>query len=118
MLQILECISNTSIVYNAVSPNKNIKYAKIPPMKYNLLISLLFFIATTLMAVHEVEHITHDHASCEICILVNNFVSPDLSLSISKVEILHFGAILCYITKPYYHQQSSTYEPRAPPSIS
>lgn len=87
-------------------------------MKHNLLLSILFFIATTLMAVHEIQHIEHDHASCEVCVLVNNFVSPDIAVGVSSVENVHFGTIDTFVTKVYFHKQSLTCHSRAPPRIS
>ena len=87
-------------------------------MKRNLLISILFFIATALMAVHEVQHIEHDHASCEICVLVNNFVSPDISVSLPLYDDFHFGAILTTPSQVYFHKQLFTTHSRAPPLFS
>ena len=42
-------------------------------MKLRVLISILFIIATTFTAVHELEHIDgeHDSSTCEVCIVDN-----------------------------------------------
>jgi len=48
-------------------------------MKLRILISLLFFVATTLTALHELEHIKSENNSstCLVCTVSHNLVSAD-----------------------------------------
>lgn len=63
-------------------------------MKLKIIFSLLFFIATTFTAIHEVEHIISDEASsCLVCTINHNLVSADVIDLTQSVEIVHFDKI-------------------------
>ena len=89
-------------------------------MKCKLLLSILFFIATTVATIHEIEHIAHDHdhASCEMCVVSHNFLSGDIDHSLSDSQSLRFGAIEDYSAFSFKQILHPTCQPRAPPFFS
>ena len=89
-------------------------------MKLRVLISILFIIATTFTALHELEHINgeHDSSSCQVCIVDNHSVSADIEHNISYELSALFDDIVLknQITNP--HTKKTTNHPNAPPEIS
>lgn len=89
------------------------------PMKFNVLLSILFAIVTSFAAIHEVKHIQHnDAASCLICTVNNNLVSGDAVKIVSDIEIFHFDAVTHKSDFAYLHVKTNSNQTRAPPSIS
>ena len=86
-------------------------------MKLRLLISILFIIATTATAIHELEHIGHDHDSstCQICIVDNHSVSADIIDDFIQVEIVKFSVISSIPLVKLTHIKDHSYQTRAPP---
>ena len=88
-------------------------------MKLNVLLSILFVIVTSFVAIHEVEHITHDDSSaCLVCTVNNNLVSADTVTLVADVEIFHFGKIPQNSSIAYIHVRTHSNQNRAPPKIS
>ncbi|MCK9491614.1 MAG: hypothetical protein M0Q24_05955 [Sulfurimonas sp.] len=89
-------------------------------MKLRLLISFLFIIATTLTAIHELEHIGHEHDSstCLICVVDNHSVSADIIDDFTEVEIVRFSNISSTLLVKHTHIKDHSYQTRAPPSNS
>jgi hypothetical protein len=89
------------------------------PMKFNVLLSILFAIVTSFAAIHEVKHIEHnDAASCLICTVNNNLVSGDAVKIVLDVEIFHFENIAQNNQITYLHVRTNSNQTRAPPSLS
>ena len=89
-------------------------------MKLRVLISILFIIATTFAAVHEIEHLTHEHdsSSCQICAFDNHSISGDV-LSLPKdIELFKFEKITSSKSLCNFHVKNHTNQNRAPPIIS
>jgi hypothetical protein len=84
-------------------------------MKLRLLISILFIIATTAVAIHELEHIHSDSSSCQICVVDEHSVSADIVDSIKDVEILKFNGIITGNLVHSLHIKNHSYQNRAPP---
>lgn len=89
-------------------------------MKFRVLISILFIIATTFTAVHELEHISGEHssASCQICIVDDHLVSGDITSTIDKLVIYSFGKIINRTSFLFTHPKKLTNHSTAPPKIS
>lgn len=89
-------------------------------MKLRLLISFLFIIATTLAAIHEIEHISHEHDSstCLICIVDNHSVSADIIDNFTEVETLRSSKISLALLVKLTYIKDHSYQTRAPPSNS
>jgi len=89
-------------------------------MKLRVLISILFIIATTFTAVHEIEHIKGEHegSSCQVCIVDDHLVSADIEsdsigcLSYSSDSIILKNQIL------NSHFKKNANHSTAPPHIS
>lgn len=89
-------------------------------MKIRIIFALLFFIATTFGAIHEIEHIKgdHDHTTCQICTLTKNILSHDAidfglnDEAFCNIVVKGFDAI-----KPP-HAETFGYNSRAPPSYA
>ncbi len=88
-------------------------------MKLNVLISLLFIIATTFTALHELEHISGEHnsASCQICAVDDHLVSGDIVVDIDEVFIYSFDTITTPTPLLFAHFKKVTNHSTAPPSI-
>jgi hypothetical protein len=57
-------------------------------MKLKVIISILFIIATTFTAIHEIEHVKqHDSSTCQVCIVDDHSVSADIVDDFKDVEI-------------------------------
>jgi len=90
-------------------------------MKLRVLISILFIIATTFTAVHELEHIggEHDDSSCQVCIVDNHTFSADIvTNNISDNISFSFEDIALYkeFLNPYAKKTAN--HSNAPPKIS
>jgi len=85
-------------------------------MKLRLLISILFIIATTATAIHELEHINgHDSSTCQVCIVDNHSVSADIIDDFTQVEIIRFNKISSIPLIKNSHKKDHSYQTRAPP---
>ncbi|EQB39088.1 hypothetical protein M947_07970 [Sulfurimonas hongkongensis] len=86
-------------------------------MKLRLLISFLFIIATTVTAIHELEHIGHEHDSstCQVCIVDNHSVSADIIDDFTEIEIVKFSEISSTLLVKLTHTKDHSYQTRAPP---
>ncbi len=89
-------------------------------MKLRVLISILFIIATTFTALHEIEHVTgeHDSASCQICVVDDHLVSADIADEYINITIFSFDAISSVNQYSNTHTKKSTNHSNAPPKIS
>jgi len=89
-------------------------------MKLKILLSILFVLMTTLSAMHEIEHINHEHNSdsCQVCILNKNLVSSDLSIELNYVELFLFEALSLQKITSTVHTKKQTDQNRAPPCLS
>ena len=88
-------------------------------MKLRVLISIFFIIATTLSAIHELEHIAHDDDSACLVYHVNdNLTSVDIIDEIENIEILHFEEIVQKSQISNLHVKSKSNQNRAPPKLS
>ncbi|WP_241761452.1 hypothetical protein [Sulfurimonas gotlandica] len=88
-------------------------------MKLRLLISILFIIATTATAIHELEHIHgSDSSSCQVCIVDDHSVSADIVDDFKEIVVFRFEQIA--VTNIVYslHKKDHSYQNRAPPFIS
>ena len=88
-------------------------------MKLRVLISILFIIATTFTALHEIEHIAgeHDSSSCQVCVVDDHSVSADIINTHTKISTFSFDAIT---TNQLFktHTKKTTNHSNAPPKIS
>ncbi len=89
-------------------------------MKLRLLISILFIIATTVTAIHELEHIHGDvdSSTCQVCIVDDHSVSADIIDDFKDVEIFKFEQIAVTNLVQRFHKKDYSYQNRAPPFIS
>ena len=88
-------------------------------MKLRVLLSLLFIIATTLSAIHELKHISHDDdSSCQVYHVNDNLTSVDIIDEVKDIEIFHFKNILQNSQISNLHVKKSTNQNRAPPLAS
>ena len=89
-------------------------------MKLRILISLLFVIATTFTAIHELEHIggEHDSSSCQVCIVDNHSVSADITNAISYDIDVSFENIVLKNQLLTTHIKKTSNHSTAPPKIS
>ena len=86
-------------------------------MKLRLLISILFVIATTATAMHELEHIhgDHDANTCQVCIVDDHTVSADVVDELKGVELFKFEQIAVTNLVHRFHTKDHSYQNRAPP---
>lgn len=88
-------------------------------MKLNIILSLIFAIVTSFTAIHEVEHIAHEHdTSCLVCHVNNNLVPTDDIIKPIVVESIHFDKITYDDTLVAVYFQERNNQNRAPPSLS
>lgn len=90
-------------------------------MKLSVLISILLFITTTLSALHELEHITHDHESDPSCLVyhINDKLSSlDLVDDTQQKEAISFEDIIDDTQVHSTHTKRRTNHSTAPPIIS
>ena len=86
-------------------------------MKLRLLISILFIIATTVTAIHELEHIhgEHSESSCQICIVDDHSVSADAVEKFKEIELFKFESITPQNLVYTLQEKNHSYQNRAPP---
>ena len=86
-------------------------------MKLRVLISILFIIATTITAIHELEHINGEHSSssCQICIVDDHSVSGDVVVSFEDVDLVRLEKISLKKSLYSFYNKSHTNQNRAPP---
>lgn len=85
-------------------------------MKFRLILSLLFIIATTFTALHEIEHVKHHNGStCQICALDDHQVSGDIIIDFKDIEFYSFEQITSPILISYQEIKQTTNQSRAPP---
>ena len=86
-------------------------------MKLRILISILFIIATTITAVHEIEHLTHKHDSsqCQVCTFDNHSISGDVISVPKDIELFKFEKITSAKSLHNFHAKNHTNQTRAPP---
>ncbi|WP_324172974.1 hypothetical protein [Sulfurimonas sp.] len=89
-------------------------------MKLRLLISILFIIATTATAMHEIEHIHEDidNSTCQICIIDDHSVSANIVNNFKNVEVFKFENIILSNLVHKFHRKDHSYQNRAPPFVS
>ena len=89
-------------------------------MKLRVLISILFIIATTFTAVHELEHIggEHDNSTCQVCIVDNHALSVNVVDEFKDVELVKSEKIISEYLVYSFHEKNHTNQNRAPPFIS
>ena len=89
-------------------------------MKLRLLISILFIIATTATAIHELEHINggSDSSTCQVCIVDDHSVSSDIIDDFKDVEVFRFDNIALTHLVHRLHIKDYSYQNRAPPHVS
>ena len=89
-------------------------------MKLRVLISFLFIIATLVVSIHEIQHITgeHESASCQICIVEDHLVSAYLNSDASPTIVSTFEKIDSTQTVSFKHFKKVTNHSTAPPKIS
>ena len=87
-------------------------------MKLKVLLSIFFVIATTLSALHELEHITQDDSSC-IAYHLNDKLTPiDIIDKEKDVELFHFENIIQNKQVLNSHVKNKSNPNRAPPKLS
>ncbi len=88
-------------------------------MKLRILLSIFFLIATTLSAIHEIEHITHEHdSSCHIYHINDNLTSIDIIDESKDIEIFHFENIVQNTKTLNLYLKNKSNQNRAPPKLS
>ncbi len=89
-------------------------------MKLRLLISILFLIATTFTAIHELEHIggEHDSSTCQVCVVDNHALSIDVVDEFIDIELFKFEQITFDNFVYSFHKKNHTNQNRAPPFTS
>jgi len=85
-------------------------------MKLRLLLSILFIIATSFTALHEIEHIKHhDSSSCQICIVDDHLTSADIVDEFKEIITFSFEKISSLTTISNIYSKNHSYQTRAPP---
>ena len=89
-------------------------------MKLRVLISILFIIATTFTALHEIEHISgeHDSSSCQVCIVNDHVVSNDVIDNHTNIILFSFDEISFHKQLSNRHAKKTTNHSNAPPKVS
>ncbi|WP_373071681.1 hypothetical protein [Sulfurimonas sp.] len=92
----------------------------IPAMKLRVLLSLLFVIATTLTAVHELEHVDnkHDSSKCLVCTVSHNFLSADIPTADFSLELDYTKEIISNFKVFVFKFTKTDNQSNAPPFIS
>lgn len=95
-------------------------YDKILLMKFRILISIFFLIATTLSALHELEHITQesDSASCMVYHINDKLTPIDIIDNEKYIEFFNFENITQNNQIFNTHFKNKSNPNRAPPLIS
>ena len=84
-------------------------------MKFKVLLSILFFIATSLSALHELEHITQDDTACMVFHLNDKLTPIDILDTQKDVELFHFEIITHYNQILNLHVKNKSNPSHAPP---
>lgn len=90
-------------------------------MKLRIFISLLFVIATSFSAVHELEHISGEHSAsttCSVCIIDDHLVSADISNDADDFELRSTKKIKSTTKIFSLHIKKSDNHSNAPPTFS
>ena len=89
-------------------------------MKLKVLISILFIIATTFTALHEIEHISgeHDSSSCQVCVVDDHSASADITDEYVNITLFSFDDITSQNQLTKTHTKKTTNHSNAPPKIS
>lgn len=89
-------------------------------MKLRVLVSILFIIATTFTALHEIEHISgeHDSSTCQVCIVDNHSVSADIIDEYIHITTCSFDNISSLNQQVNTHTKKNTNHSNAPPKNS
>jgi len=88
-------------------------------MKLRLIISILFILATTFTALHEIEHVkNHDSFTCQICIVDDHTTSADVVDTFEELVFFSFNKISSQHSVSYFNNKNHSYQTRAPPKIS
>ena len=87
--------------------------------KMRLLLSLVFVIATTVLALHELQHIdTHSSSSCVVCVVDEHSLSFDINKAL-LIEVVYFYEEI-KTTKEFlaFIHNRDTNHANAPPKLS
>ncbi|MBU0719943.1 hypothetical protein KJ877_01230 [bacterium] len=88
-------------------------------MKYRLLLSLLFIVATVFTAVHEIKHVEHHESStCQVCIVDDHSVSFDIVDDFKETQLFKHIYISSYKIRSSPHAINKSNNSRAPPLVS
>jgi len=88
-------------------------------MKFKLFVALIFTIATTFTALHEIEHVeNHDSSTCQVCIVDNHSVSLDVIDDFKDVELYKYDFFQSKSLTSKLHINIKSNHSRAPPLIS
>ena len=89
-------------------------------MKLRVLISLLFIVATTFTAVHELEHIDDEHgaSTCLVCTVSQNLVSADNNTEFINIELVYTKEIETSVERCTLHFKKTDNHSNAPPFLS
>ena len=86
-------------------------------MKLRVLISILFIIATSLSALHELKHLDGEHNSltCKVCVVNSHAISADAVEIFQEVVLCKFEEIILPTIVCKFHEKNNSYQSRAPP---
>ncbi|WP_294964924.1 hypothetical protein [Sulfurimonas sp.] len=88
-------------------------------MRLRLLISILFIIATSVTAIHELEHINgSDSSTCQICIVDDHSISANIVADFKNIVVFKFEQIKAKNLAQFFHKKDHSYQNRAPPFIA
>lgn len=90
-------------------------------MKLKLLFSILFTIATTFTALHQLEHLSgkHNSSSCSVCIIDHHSVSGDIIAEYhERPSLYHFDAITLHFQSFTTFAKKTANQANAPPLFS
>jgi len=88
-------------------------------MRLRVYLSILFIIATTFTALHELEHIgSHDSAKCLVCQVNNHTSAPDVIKEFTEQVIYSYEKISTIVLEFFTLNKLTTNQANAPPKIS
>ena len=87
-------------------------------MKLRVLISILFLVATTLSALHELEHITQDDSACMVYHVNDKLTPIDIIDNEKDAELFHFEKIVQNNQALTLYVKDKSNPNRAPPLVS
>ena len=112
------CLSSKNL-FSYFEPISRLFYDKISLMKFRVLLSIFFVIATILSATHELEHITQDDtSSCMVYHINDKLTSVDIIDENKVVELFHFENIQHNNQILTLHRKDKSNPNRAPPLVS